>query len=69
MTEQLQVELSMAAVLSNSSFIHNMVPDLKDAVIEVTALDVRRPLSCCHSSWLGEGMCLNFCLIIYRYIW
>lgn len=69
LTEQQQVELSMPAVLSNSSFIHNMVLDLKDAVTEATALDAKRPLSCCDSSWLGEGMCLDFSLIVYRCVW
>ena len=50
LTEQLQVELSTPGVLSNSSFIHNVAPDLKDAGVKVTVLDAKRPLSCCAGS-------------------
>lgn len=46
LTEQLQVEISTPAVILNSSFIHDMALQLRDAGINVTALDAKRPLSC-----------------------
>lgn len=45
-------------VLSDSSYIHNVALDLKDADIKATALDAKMPLSCCADSLLGQGMCL-----------
>lgn len=47
------VELSAPDVLLNSSFIHNMAPNLKDTSMKATALDAKRPLSCA-DSWERE---------------
>lgn len=56
LTEQLQVEISTLAVILNSSFVRNVALQLRDAGINVTALDAKRPLSCCVCS--SEKKCV-----------
>lgn len=52
LTEQMQVEISTPAVILNSSFVHNVTLQLRDAAMNVTGLDAKRPLSCCCAySW------------------
>ena len=68
LSEQLWLESSTPAGLSNSFFIHNTAPDLKNASVEATALGARTPLSYCASSELGEEMCLTFCGDIQVYL-
>lgn len=49
LAETLQVEIFTPAVILNSSFIHNVALQLRDAGVNVTALHAKRHLSCARS--------------------
>lgn len=64
LTEHLQVEKSTPAVILNSSFICNVALQLREAGINVTALDAKTPLSCCCAcTW--EKKCVWIFLKLY----